>query len=303
MLTKLKLIIIGGDHRQVEIAKMIANKGGAVSMVGFEQLADEQIDQMKIGFQEVDVRKVDAILFPVGGVNDTGKVESAYSDKSMLITKELFAKTREDCVIYTGIITPSLKQLADVTNRKLVALFERDDLAIYNSIPTAEGALKLAIEHTDFTIHGSNVTVLGYGRVGKTIARVFSAVGANVRVGVRKAADMARVSEVGLKAFHLNNLEKEVSNVDICINTIPYLILSKPILVNMCSHSLIIDLASKPGGTDFQFAKEKGLKVLWALGLPGKVAPRTAGELIGHVLTDLLQEQLSALSEKEKDCF
>ena len=51
--------------------------------------------------------------------------------------------------------------IIEKTNRKSVLLFNRDDVAIYNSIPTVEGTIMMAIQHTDFTIHGSNVIVLG----------------------------------------------------------------------------------------------------------------------------------------------
>ena len=74
-------------------------------------------------------------------------------------------------VIYTGMAKPYLRSLCDKYKIKLVEILERDDVAIYNSIPTAEGALMMAIQNTDFTIHGSTSMVLGMGRTGFTMAR------------------------------------------------------------------------------------------------------------------------------------
>ncbi len=43
---------------------------------------------------------------------------------------------------------------------------------------------------------------------------------------------------------------------------------------------LLIDLASKPGGIDQEEAKKQDLKSIWALALPGKVAPVTTAKFI-----------------------
>ncbi|WP_404328670.1 dipicolinic acid synthetase subunit A [Mesobacillus maritimus] len=287
------MLIVGGDVRQIEVAKIFSKKGAKVSLVGFTQVVDDSIEKIKCGIQEIDFSQVDAILVPVSGIDHEGKVEARYSDGEIALTKDHLENTPEHCVIYTGIKTPYLTNLMETTGRKVIPMFARDDMAILNSIPTAEGTLKVAIEHTDFMIHGSNVMVLGYGRVGKTIARLFDAVGAKVRVGARKEADLARIIEVGLTPFHLKNLAPVMENVDICINTIPHLILTADILDKMAQHTLIIDVASKPGGTDFEYAKEKGLKALLELGIPGKVAPKSAGAIIAKVLVELLEAELN----------
>jgi dipicolinate synthase subunit A len=54
-------------------------------------------------------------------------------------------------------------------------------------------------------------------------------------------------------------------------------------------HTLIIDLASKPGGTDFRYAEKRGIKALLAPSLPGIVAPKTAGQILANALGLLIQ--------------
>lgn len=288
------MLIIGGDVRQIEVAKVVQEKGVKVSLVGFTQIVDDSIASIKSDIQEIDFAEVDAILVPVSGLDHEGKVEARYYDGEIALTKDHLEKTPEHCIIYTGIKTPYLTNLMETTGRKVIPMFARDDMAILNSIPTAEGTLKVAIEHTDFMIHGSNIMVLGYGRVGKTIARLFDAVGAKVRVGARKEADLARIIEVGLTPFHLKSIATEMENVDICINTIPHLILTPDVLDKMPQHTLIIDVASKPGGTDFEYAREKGLKAFLELGIPGKVAPKSAGAIIAKVLVELLEAEFKS---------
>jgi dipicolinate synthase subunit A len=287
------MVIVGGDVRQIEVAKIIRDKGAKVSLVGFTKLSDDSIEKIKCGFQEIDYSQVDAILVPVSGLDHEGKVEARYSDEEISLTEKHLENTPEHCVIYTGVKTPYLTKLMETTGRKVVPMFARDDMAILNSIPTAEGTLKVAIEHTDFMIHGSKVMVLGYGRVGKTIARLFASVGAKVHVGARKEADLARIIEVGLTPFQLKDLGDEVKNMDICINTIPHMMLTPEVLDKMDHDTLIIDVASKPGGTDFEYAKEKGIKALLELGIPGKVAPKSAGAIIAKVLIDVLETKFN----------
>ena len=68
------------------------------------------------------------------------------------------------------------------------------------------------------------------------------------------------------------------------------MVLDKVALQNIKPDSLIIDLASKPGGVDFATAKDLGLKVIWSLGLPGKCAPITSGEIIKDTVINILDE-------------
>jgi dipicolinate synthase subunit A len=290
MLKEKNILIMGGDLRQVEVIKKLASLQAAVYLVGFEEYEFKEENVFNQNLLQTDFSLFDAILLPVPGVNEQGKIESSFCSTNLFLKKEMIVQTKNNCVLYTGIITPFLDQLQKETNRKLVALFKRDDVAILNSIPTAEGALMLAIQHTPFTIHHANVMILGFGRVGVTAARIFSSVGAKVHVCVRKPADAARVFEMGLTPVLVQKLSAAAPEINIFLNTIPFCILDASIISSMSKDTLIIDLASKPGGTDFDFAKEKGIKTLWELGLPAKVAPKTAGEIIGNVLSELMLE-------------
>ena len=282
------LLILGGDFRQLEVIRLLAPKLQRIYLVGFENATIESENTIKIAMEDVPLSIIDSILLPIPGIQEDGVVESNFTEKEVILTKEVMKQTREDCTLYSGIITPFLHDLSKRTNRKIVALFARNDVAILNSIPTAEGVLMLAIQHTDITVHQSQVTVLGFGRVGKTVARLFSAVGANVSVFARKAEDIARIIEMGLMPISHSDFEKTINNQDIIINTVPSLIITSSLIREMSSHALIIDLASKPGGTDFDSAKRNHIQTIWALGLPAKVAPKTSGSIIATTLLDYL---------------
>ncbi|WP_042356223.1 dipicolinic acid synthetase subunit A [Bacillus rubiinfantis] len=300
MLTGMQIAVIGGDARQLEIIRKLTELEARLSLIGFEQLDHAFTGAVKEKIDEVDFTKIDAIILPVAGTNLEGQIETIFSNEKVILSEEILKKTPKHCTIYSGISNEYLNDLVVNTGRTLIQLFSRDDVAIYNSIPTVEGTIMMAIQHTDFTIHGSNVTILGLGRCGMSIARAFHALGAKVKVGARKSEHLARITEMGLAPFHLSEIEMEVIDADIVINTIPQLIINEGVIAKLPPHTLIIDIASKPGGTDFRYAEKRGIKALLAPSLPGIVAPKTAGQILADVLTQLLEELKNIRKENAK---
>lgn len=293
MLTGMQVAVIGGDARQIEVIKKLSEMDAQVYLFGFDKLSSNFPGVFKETIEDFDPKNIDAIILGIPGSSEDGHVEGLFSNKEIVLKENFVLKTKPDCVIYTGIGTDYLEFLSRSTKRKLVKVMDRDDIAIYNSIPTAEGVVMLAIQNTDFTINGADVAVLGFGRCGQSLVRTFMALGANVKVGAKRSEQFARITEMGAQAFHILNIAKEMTNVDICINTIPAQVLTSNVLAKMPLHTYIIDIASKPGGVDFRYAEKRGIKAFLAPGLPGIVAPKTAGQIIAKVITELLLEQKS----------
>ncbi|WP_026692439.1 dipicolinic acid synthetase subunit A [Peribacillus kribbensis] len=297
MLTGIQIAVIGGDARQLEVIRKLTQLDAKLWLVGFEQLDHAFTGAVKEKLKDLNMSTIDAIILPVPGTGTEGGIETIFSSEEVVLTEEILKKTPSHCTIYSGITNAYLDKITKNANRRLVQLFERDDVAIYNSIPTVEGTIMMAIQHTDYTIHGSNVMVLGLGRVGMSVARTFHSLGAHVKVGARKSEDLARITEMALTPFHIKDLEEKIQDIDICINTVPYPVVTAAVLANMPPHTLVIDLASKPGGTDFRYAEKRGIKALLAPGLPGIVAPKTAGKILANVLAQLLRNDLSGRME------
>ncbi|MEH7452805.1 MULTISPECIES: dipicolinic acid synthetase subunit A [Bacillaceae] len=300
MLTGLHIAVIGGDARQLEVIRKLTELDAKVTLIGFEQLDSGFTSASKELMADANFEDLDAILLPVPGTNIEGVVDTIFSNEKVVLTKEILDSTPSHCTIYSGISNSYLDSIVTASNRKLVKLFERDDVAIYNSIPTVEGTIMMVIQHTEYTIHNSKVAVLGLGRTGMSVARTFHNLGAKVKVGARKSEHIARIIEMGLEAFEFKNIEEALKDVDVVINTVPVQIVTASVISKLQPHSLIIDLASKPGGTDFRYAEKRGIKALLAPGLPGIVAPKTAGQIIGNVLTQLLKVDLDKRKEQQK---
>lgn len=290
MLTGMQIAFIGGDARQLEIIRKCVELDAMVDLIGYENLGTPIPGTVKAELIPDTLSKYDAVILPVSGVSNQGEVESLFSSKPILLTEAHFGLMTK-AKIFSGITTPYLTTMCEQYHIPLILLMDRDDVAIYNSIPTVEGALMIAIQNTDFTIHHSSSMVLGFGRVGFTMARVLYALGAHVKVGVRSSRDMARIFEMGMTPFFLADLKNQVLDTDILINTIPHPVVTPEVITRLKPSALIIDLASKPGGVDFRFAEKRGIKTIHALSLPGIVAPKTAGRILADTITRLLLEK------------
>ena len=115
-------------------------------------------------------------------------------------------------------------------------------------------------------------------------------IGANVYCEARKNVDLAWVKAYGYHPIHLNDLDEHLGKFDIIINTIPFIVLDDKKLDLIKQNCLIIDIASNPGGVDKNAAKAKGIKSIWALSLPGKVAPVTSAEFIKDTIYNIMKE-------------
>lgn len=286
-----QLAVIGGDKRYIQVINHLAEQHAMIYIEGFSTIDFPQENIQHTSLDEIPFETLDGIILPVLGMDNNEQIQLNYPAGKAQFSDELIRKTPGDCVIYTGTASERLKAIAKENDRELIILFARDDIAIANSIPTAEATLQIAMEKIDYTIHNSNVLVTGFGRVGITVARLFANTGAEVTVAARNHADFARIKEMRLTPVSISQLTETIPHIDICINTVPHLIITKKVIHAMNENSLIIDLASHPGGTDFSAADGRGIQAIHALGLPGKVAPKTAGDIIAHTITQLIIEK------------
>ena len=135
-----------------------------------------------------------------------------------------------------------------------------------------------------------DVLVIGFGRVGKALSQRLAGLGAKVSVAARKWADLAWAESCGYCGEQTEHLAGWLCGYDLVVNTVTAPVLGLTELSDLKPGCLVIDLASKPGGVDFDAAARLGVKVIWALSLPGKVAPVTAGQCIQTTIYNILRE-------------
>lgn len=299
MLTGLTIVFLGGDARQIEVINKCIELDASVRLVGFDKLENPPSGVRHEALSSVLLQEADIIVMPVIGCDDNGIIAAPFGSGDLVMKQELFMAIREGALVYTGMAKSLLRRMSSEYGFRLIELLDRDDVAIYNSIPTAEGALMMAIQNTDITIHGSTCVVLGIGRTGFTLAKTLQGLGAKIRVGVRREADAARAAVMGWEPFMTRDLTACTSDIDLIFNTIPTMIITAQIISRLPRRTVIIDLASAPGGTDFRFAEKRGIKALLAPGLPGIVAPKTAGIIIANTLCQSITEEFHLRGDEE----
>lgn len=284
----IEVAIIGGDARGIVIAEELTAAGIKIKFTGIPVQAgsgatkcDDPVECLK---------GVSAVILPVPGINEEGLLFSPLAEEPIALTTDLLEKFPVNAPVFVGFARPLLTSLASQKGLRIIELMKLDEVAIMNSIPSAEGALQMAMEMLPITIHGSSAIVLGFGRTGMTLARLLGAMGAKTRVVARKPEHLARITEMNLVPVPFNQLENCLGKADVIFNTIPAPVLTAGLLQKMSSKAVIIDLASAPGGVDFQTAADLGIQAVLAPGLPGKVAPVTAGRILAQVIMRLLQE-------------
>ncbi|HEY4601606.1 MAG TPA: dipicolinic acid synthetase subunit A [Cerasibacillus sp.] len=291
-MSELTISVIGGDARYIELIRQLQFIPQIKTVIsGFNKLEQGFIGAKHVDYSDLRPEELDAIILPITGTKLKGQVETVFSDETIILTEEWFKRLKKPTPVFTGITNDYLTTVTKDTFAQVIPLLERDDVAIFNSIPTAEGTILMAMKHTDYTIHSSRVIVAGFGRVGHTVANKFAALGAHVSVAATRIKDLARIIEMGLNAIPIDQLHQYTNECDILINTIPAQVINERVIQYLPSHALIFDLASKPGGTDFDFAKQRGIKAILSESLPGVVAPKTAGKILADVIIQLLQER------------
>lgn len=290
-LPEIRIAIVGGDAREVYLAEHLAEAGFFVQVFGFSPPGGQKI--LFCATPRHALSGVEAAVLPVPGVNEKGELYCPFLEKPPLVGEEDFGLLPPGAPVFVGVAGGYLKGLAGRLGLKLIELLDLDEVAVLNSIPTAEGAVWLAMEKLPVTIHGSECIVLGFGRTGQTLAGLLVAMGARTTVIARNPAQRARAYQMNCRACDFPDLPDLVGSADVIFNTVPALVVGENILARISPGALLIDLASSPGGVDFAAAGRLGVNAFLTPGLPGKVAPKTAGQILSRVVIRLLAEHFA----------
>ena len=280
MMSKLQCFgIIGGDQRQLYCGRSMEEDGYSVNYCGFSKKPDgfhlTERDMLSV------IRQSDALLLPLPCTRDGMTIHAPLSEQALLIDElsEVFGQKPVFC---------GMKKLLPFTSSLLYDYSEREEFAVENAVPTSEGAIECAMHHYEGTIQGSRCLVIGYGRIGRILSSMLRGLGADVTVSARSLRDRAYIRSCGMK---------EISSAALCgqyvliFNTVPVMLLHAQVLAKIAAHALVIDLASLPGGVDFEAARRLSIPAIHALSLPGKVAPKASGIIIKNAVYNIIREE------------
>ena len=283
-----KYAVIGGDMRNVYLADLLKKDYQYVEIYGFEKSGKPwTMKNSPLDFVLEGARVV------VGGIPLLG--ENNYLtmplSKEKLSFDELIGKIPEGAHLIAGKVSQQAKDQLEQKKVKCTDLLDREEMAVLNAVPSAEGAVHILLQELPTTLLGSRILIVGFGRIGKVLSRLLNGFGAEVWAAARKYSDIAWIEAQGYKPVPMHQLARYVSDMDAIVNTAPAPVITREILEKVRADCFLLDLASAPGGIDFKSAEAFGFKVMWALSLPGKIAPLTAGDIIRRTIYNILEEE------------
>lgn len=279
-----KFIIIGGDSRQLYMADYLEKKGNTVYIYGLPEKSricspdlSAVLKTVKNVILPLPISKDGKYLFGIVPMKET--------------VDDIVSMLSSDHIVFAGMVSRPMEAKLKKNGSRVFDYFKREEVTVMNAVPTVQGILKAMIDNIEYTINSSRIAVFGYGRIASVTADVLSSIGADVTVCARKYSDLAKAKTKGYNSCLISDFSKTANEYDMIINTVPSVIINRNILENLRTDCLIIDVASSPYGTDFAVASELGLNAVLCSSLPGKVAPKTAGEIIADGVLNILREE------------
>ena len=281
--------VIGGDMRQRALAKALAKNGFDIFLYGIDINETSPANIIKCWSAKEAAENADAVILPLPACSGGIYINAPFSEKEITVS-EIISAMREGALLLGGKMPDEFVLRAHANGISATDYYDREELTVMNAIPTAEGAIAIAMDELPITVHKMKAAVLGYGNVGSILAAKLTALGADVTVFARKSSARAHAVSAGCRAENIAWLAGCAGIFDCIFNTVPAPVIGADVLEAMRRDALIIDLASRPGGTDFEKASALGIKAILALSLPGRVAPETAGGYIADTVMNIMRE-------------
>jgi dipicolinate synthase subunit A len=305
MNTPIKLAIIGGDERQITMAKELTALGYSINIWGVGEIMDRLYAISAFKEWKDAIAGANAIVLPLPMTSDGIRIRSPLHQGDSLRWQTLLEYTTTDQMLLAGRPEEGVLRFAEERGISVVDYFLSESLQLKNAMVTSEGAISLAMKLLPTTIYGCNVAILGYGRIGKFLADRLHELGAFVTVYARREEVVAEAEMNHCNGRRLwkhgedaDSLKKEFSSYRVIFNTVPYRLLERGELLCIPKNCILMDLASVPGGFDHKAAEELGLEAVWATALPGKYAPERAGQILAETVDGLIREDKNGMQNQ-----
>ncbi len=284
MLSNSAFGVIGGDRRQIYLARSIARDGYPVYISclengeGARELTSLDLTQLS--------EKCSTVILPLPVTRD-GAFLNAPLSQGKVPLDDSFASLFLGKDVYGGMME-KLYSSSDVWGSVNARdYYSREELVVGNAFLTAEGAVGVAIQEYEGALNGSRCLITGFGRIGKALCLDLKGLGAVIDCCARRAGDLTAIRALGCKALSYREIGE---GYDLIFNTVPAPVLGALPLSRQRSDTLVIELASAPGGIDLEAAGRLGLRVKNVPSIPGRMSPRTSGELIKETVYNMMEE-------------
>lgn len=268
----LTIAIVGGDARETEMAYLASDAGATVRIFGTPPSTRDDVTSADSLVEALEGARL-AIL-PVPYPAADGALYAPFAEVPINITADdLYAMAAQAHVI-TGKSDAFLDAAAEAAGVTLHEYEHDTDLMFLRAPAIAEGAVRVAIEHSPLTIHDAHIGLVGFGRIGATLSRMLLALNAHLYVFARRDEARAAAYALGAEAYPMDQIPAVFPKLDMLYNSAPAAVVDAASLAHLPIGALVVDLAAPPGGIDLDSARARGLTAVWARGL-GASAPRT----------------------------
>lgn len=293
---KTKFCIVGGDMRQLYLAEYLMDHGYSVSICGIDKSRVSGIALKRaraaILPAESAVPGSAVLILPIPISRDGFHISTPLAGSRVNYEiNDILDIAVKDAVIMGGYVSDYIRSHIEERHLRVFDYNESEAFQIWNSVSTAEGALEIAMRELPVTVRGTSAAVLGYGRCGRTLAQLLRAVGAKVTVLARSDNALAWAQVEGCRGAKLSRLPEIAGEFPVVFNTIPHPVIDTEALAALSPEALIIDIASLPGGIAPDAVIPDSLTVIYAGGLPGRTSPKSAGEIVGKSIVDILRSE------------
>ncbi len=279
-----RVLVLGGDSRQYYVAETLQKNGYYVCCYGVPIKEKGKLEILKITALKAQIREADIIVLPIP-VSVDGKTIKQETADDVVLLSELYESLREGQKLYGGLFSEQLVKTGREKGTLLYDLMKDESVAIGNAIATAEGAVVEAMMLGEETLHGKECLVIGYGKCGSVLADKLKGLQVKVTVMARSSVSRTKARAMGYDVREMfERGDEQTERYTYIFNTVPAPVLTEQVLSRFDRHVVIIDIASKPGGTDFDYCRYAGIKAKLSLGLPGKYAPKTSGEILAEAI-------------------
>jgi len=291
-----KISILGGDLRQLVVACELGLRYDNIKIGGVSGENSKNAEGVKFCDELPEALSgAEIVILPlpvsVDGVRlNCPALDSEERPKLAMIAEGIQGGVK----VIGGRIPKSFCERCEGRGIEVFDYFESEDFQIKNAYTTAEAALSIAMNTLDRNIRGARIAITGYGRIARHLCDLLRLLGAEVTVAARRESDLAWAQSYGCDTIRIcvgeawNEALKR--GYDVIYNTVPYWLFERDFLIECDKNTFIVDLASAPGGVDIRAARELGSNVSWATSLPGKYAPRSAGEIIAECVDKIIRE-------------
>lgn len=277
----MKFGIIGGDRRQAELGKLLQDAGCSVSTYGLERWGQDSGNALE------EAAGAEIVILPLPLCKPSGVLNC---ETEQIPIETLLERFDPNQLLLAGQIQPPQAELAQALGLRLVDYFKREELTVANAAVTAEAAVQVAMEHSEWTLLGRNCLVLGFGRIGKLLSHRLTGMGARVTATARKPADLAWIRAYGFATLETKNLNGNLEHFNLVFNTIPTRVIDETLIKQLPHDCLCVDLASAQG-IDLEAADRLGLPYVWARALPGRMVPRSAAMILRDTIFNIMKEE------------